>query len=282
MTLEMNPTLSLDRTGADLAGSWQRIGAMMLRHWYLLRGSWPRLLELCYWPTVQMVLWGFLNTYLAQQSHFFAQAFGVLLAGVILWNLLFRSQLGLSISFLEELWSRNLGNLMVSPLRPSEFVAAMLVMSLVRTLIGVVPMTLLAIWFFDFSVYSLGLALAAFFVNLIATGWAMGLFVSGLILRFGMGAETLAWALVFPLEPLSGVYYPLSTLPHWLEVFAYILPTSYVFEGMRAVMMQHTARWDLLLIAAGLNLLYLAAACLWFRRMFDAARRRGMLLQLGE
>lgn len=277
----MFPTAIGPARGA-FASSLDRVGAVVLRHWYLLRGSWPRLLELCYWPTVQMVLWGFLNTYLAHQSEYFARAFGVLLAGVILWNLLFRSQIGLSISFLEELWSRNLGNLMVSPLRPGEFVSALLIMSLIRTLIGVIPMTFLATAFFGFSVYSLGLSLAAFFVCLIMTGWAMGLFVSGLILRFGMGAETLAWALVFPLEPLSGVYYPLSTLPAWLQVFAHILPTSYVFEGMRAVLVDHIARWDLLLISGALNLAYLLASFWWFQRMFDAARERGMLLQLGE
>lgn len=267
---------------AAFAGSCNRVGAMVMRNWFLLRGSWPRLLELCYWPTVQLVLWGFLNTFLAEQSAFFAKTFGILLAGVILWNVLFRCQIGLSISFLEEMWSRNLGNIMVSPLRPMEFVTALLTMSLIRTLIGIVPMTFLAMAFFGFSVYSLGITLTAFFVCLIATGWAMGLFVSGLILRFGMGAETLAWALVFPLEPLSGVYYPLSTLPHWLQTIAHILPTSYVFEGMRAVLVDHTERWDLLAIAGVLNLFYLAAAAWWFRRMFDAARRRGMLLQLGE
>jgi ABC-2 type transport system permease protein len=271
-------------TGADtgVTASIRRIGAMVRRNWYLLRGSWPRLLELCYWPTVQLILWGFLNTYLAHQSSFFARVFGVLLAGVILWNVLFRSQLGLSLSFMEELWSRNLGNIMVSPLRPGEFVAALLSMSLIRTLIGVVPITFLAIAFFGFSVYELGFALVVFFINLLATGWAMGLFVSGLILRFGLGAETLAWALVFPLEPLSGVYYPLTTLPGWLQVVAHVLPTSYVFEGMRAVLVDHTWHWHLAAIAAGLNIVYLAAAAFWFRRMFEAARRRGLLLQLGE
>jgi ABC-2 type transport system permease protein len=268
--------------GAGAMASARRVGAMVRRNWYLLRGSWPRLLELCYWPTVQLVLWGFLNTYLAHQSSFFAQAFGVLLAGVILWNVLFRSQLGLSLSFMEELWSRNLGNIMVSPLRPGEFVAALLSMSLIRTLIGVVPITFLAMAFFGFSVYGLGIALAVFFVNLLATGWAMGLFVSGLILRFGLGAETLAWALVFPLEPLSGVYYPLSTLPHWLQVIAHALPTAYVFEGMRAILVDHEQHWRLAAIAAGLNAVYLAGAAFWFRRMFDTARRRGLLLQLGE
>jgi ABC-2 type transport system permease protein len=265
-----------------VTASIRRIGAMVRRNWYLLRGSWPRLLELCYWPTVQLILWGFLNTYLAHQSSFFAKAFGVLLAGVILWNVLFRSQLGLSLSFMEELWSRNLGNIMVSPLRPGEFVAALLSMSLIRTLIGVVPITFLAIAFFGFSVYELGIALVVFFVNLLATGWAMGLFVSGLILRFGLGAETLAWALVFPLEPLSGVYYPLSTLPGWLQAVAHVLPTSYIFEGMRAILVDHTQHWHLAVIAAGLNHVYLAAAAFWVRRIFEAARRRGLKLQLGE
>ena len=106
--------------------------AMVLRYWYLLRSSWPRLLELIYWPAVQMLMWGFLQLYIAQNAGFFARAGGTFIGAVLLWDILFRGQLGFSISFLEEMWSRNLGNLMMSPLRPVEFVAALMVMSIVR------------------------------------------------------------------------------------------------------------------------------------------------------
>ena len=118
---------------------------MMLRYWYLLRSSWPRLLDLVYWPTVQMVTWGFLQYYIANNAGFFARAGGTFIGAVLLWDILFRGQLGFSISFLEEMWSRNIGNLMMSPLRPIEFITALMVMSVVRLSIGAVPVTFLAI-----------------------------------------------------------------------------------------------------------------------------------------
>src|SRR5229473_1798653 len=163
--------------------SWRRIAAMIERYWYLLRSSWPRLLELVYFPAVQMLMWGFLQLYLSQSSGFFARAGGTFIGAVLLWDILFRGQLGFSISFLEEMYSRNLGNIMMSPLRPFEFIIALMVISVVRLLIGAVPVTFLAIAFFGFNLYGFGFALVAFFFNLMLTSWAIGIFVSGLILR---------------------------------------------------------------------------------------------------
>src|SRR6476660_8799753 len=157
----------------------RRIAAMLLRYVYLLRSSWTRLLELIYWPAVQLFVWGFLQFYIAQNSGFFARASGVFIAAVLMWDVLFRGQLGFSVSFLEEMWSRNLSNLMISPLRPIEFVCALMIMSLIRLAIGMLPVTFLAMAFFGFNVYGLGLALAAFFVNLILTSWAVGSVVAG-------------------------------------------------------------------------------------------------------
>src|SRR6187455_3687163 len=151
---------------ARLAFSLRRVGAMVLRHWYLLSSSWPRVLDLIYWPAVQMLMWGFLQQYVSQNSGFFMQAAGTFIGAVMLWDILFRGQLGFSISFLEEMWARNLGNLMMSPLRPAEFVAALMVMSLVRLTIGMVPVFLVATAFFGFNVYDLGFAAVFFFVNL--------------------------------------------------------------------------------------------------------------------
>jgi len=159
--------------------SFGRIGALVLRHLYLLRGSWPRVLELVYWPAMQIVLWGFISVSLRTQSGVVAQAFGILLAGVMLWDVTFRSQVGVSVSFFEEMWSRNLGNLFVTPLRPWEMIASLLVMSFLRTLISAIPASILAFLLFHFSVYSLGWPLLLFFVNLLAFGWAIGLAVSG-------------------------------------------------------------------------------------------------------
>ena len=260
----------------------RRVGAMVLRYFYLLRGSWPRVIELAYWPTVQMILWGFITLFLVTDSSYVAQAFGILLAAVLLWDVLFRGQLGVSISFFEEMWARNLGHLFVSPLRAYELICALLAMSLIRTLIGIVPATVLAWAFYGFSIYSLGLPLVAFFFNLLVMGWAVGLAVAGLVLRCGLGAEGLAWAAIFALAPISGIYYPISVLPEWLQVIAYLLPSSYVFEGMRAILIEGAVRAELLVAAAALNVVYLAAGATAFLAFFHSARVRGLLLQMGE
>ena len=270
------------RAGAGPMLSARRIGAMVLRYWYLLRSSWPRILELIYWPAVQMLMWGFLQLYIANNAGFFARAGGTFIGAVLLWDILFRGQLGFSISFLEEMWARNMGNLMISPLRPIEFIVALMIMSIVRLAIGMVPVTILAITFFDFNIYSLGLVLAAFFLNLILTSWSIGIFVSGIVLRNGLGAESMAWTIMFLLLPLTCVYYPVTTLPGWLQIVAWALPPTYVFEGMRAVLIDHVFRVDLMLPALLLNAVYFVAATGAFFALLQSARRNGSLLQSGE
>src|SRR5262245_51865852 len=265
-----------------VAYSPRRVAAMVLRYWYLLRSSWARLVELVYWPAVQMLMWGFLQLYIGENASFFARASGIFIGAVLLWDILFRGQLGFSISFLEELYARNLGNLMMSPLRASEFISALMIMSIVRLAIGMVPVSLLAILFFGFNLYGLGLALAAFFANLILTSWAVGIFVSGLVLRNGLGAETFAWSIMFLLLPITCVYYPVAILPPWLQHVAWALPPTYVFEGMRALLIEHVFRADLMWQAFGLNVGLLAAAVVAYLRLVDSARHQGSLLQPGE
>jgi ABC-2 type transport system permease protein len=272
----------MNTRAADAAFSPRRIGIMVLRYWYLLRSSWPRLVEVIYWPTVQVLTWGLIQIYIGQYSGFFARAGGTLIGAMLLWEILFRGQLGFSISFLEEIWARNLGNLMMSPLRPGEFVASLMIMSLIRLLIGMVPVSLIAIAFFGFNIYELGLALAAFFANLILTSWAIGILVSGLLLRHGLGAESLAWTLTFLLLPLACVYYPVDILPGWLQTVAWMLPPTYVFEGMRALMIDHVFRSDLMAAALALNVVFFGAATYAFLRLLESARRLGTLMQTGE
>jgi ABC-2 type transport system permease protein len=259
-----------------------RLGAMVLRYLYLLRSSWPRALELLYWPAIQMVLWGFTSQFLMTNSSYVARAGGVLLAAVMLWDVMFRGQLGVSISFLEELWSRNLGHLFVSPLRPYEWVLSLLTMSLVRVMIGVVPAALLAIPLYHYSIFTLGLPLLAFFMLLLVMGWGLGLVIGALLLRHGLGAESLAWLAVFLLAPASAVYYPVAVLPVWLQYVAWLLPAAHVFEGMRAVMFEGRFPLDHFFAAAALDAVYLLVGAIVFLIAFHQARERGALLQMGE
>ena len=271
-----------------LAFSPARVAAMVTRYSYLLRSSWPRLLDLLYWPTVQLVTWGFIQRFVGSAAAAggntgrLAVGAGTLIGAVMLWDVLFRGQLGFSLSFLEEMHSRNVGNLFMSPLRPLEFVASLIVMSLIRLAIGVVPVTGLAVWFFGFNLWTLGLALGAFFTNLVLTSWSIGLLVSGFLLRHGLGAEELAWSFMFLLLPLCCVYYPVGVLPAWLQAVSWALPPTYVFEGLRAALNDHVFRADLMWHALLINAVLFAAstaAFLWFVRQ---SRVAGTLLQMGE
>jgi ABC-2 type transport system permease protein len=231
---------------------------------------------------MQMILWGFINSFMATTSPWVAQGPGILIGAVLLWDVLFRGQLGVSIPFLEELWSRNLGHLFVSPLTPGEWLVSLMVVSLLRTVIGILPAALLAIPAFGYSVFGMGLPLAAFFANLMVMGWWLGVLIVGVILRYGLGAESLAWIAVFLLAPVSAVYYPVSALPGWLQAVAWALPSAHVFEGMRGVVFGHGFSLHHLLAATALNAVYMTVAATVFLAFFRAARRHGTLLQTGE
>jgi ABC-2 type transport system permease protein len=265
-----------------MSGSLQRIYALVLRHIYLWRSSVMRLVDSIYWPAVQMVMWGFMTQYLLPQASFVAQAAGVLLSGLLLWEVVVRGNLSLSIAFLEEIWSRNLGHLFVSPIRSWELAAGIIIASLLRTLLGMIPVSLLAWAFFGYSIYTLGLPLLAFFVILQMFSWSIGLAMSGLVMRVGQSAESFAWAAVFVLMPVSGFYYPISVLPNWLQVVAWGLPPAYIFEGMRSIMLEKTVHWDMLAVAFGLSAVYLVIGFQVFQWFFRSSRRAGSLLGQGE
>lgn len=259
-----------------------RVGAMLLRHLYLWRGSWTRLFDLVYWPILQVTIWGFMTQFLAGKSSWVAQAGGVFIGAVLLWDVLVRGQFGMTLSLLEEMWSRNFANLFVSPLRPWEFAAALMCLSIIRSLIGVIPAALFAIPLFHYSIFDLGAPLLAFWVLLLIFGWAIGLMLCGLLVRFGLAAESYAWASIFVLAPLSGVYYPIGTLPSWLLPLAWSLPTTAVFEGMRSVMIDGVFRWDLAALALALDMVFIALGFVVFLWAFRRARQRGSLMHTGE
>ena len=255
---------------------------MIRRHAYLLLKSWPRLVSTMYYPTVTMILWAFITVYLRPTASFLHDAPGFFIGAVLLWDVLYRGQLGVSVTFIEEMYARNLGNLFVSPLRLGEFIAGQLALSVVRALIGVGGACVFAWLLFRYSIFSFGLPLIAFFVLLIGFGWAIGLAVSSIILRAGLGAEELAWAAIFLVAPVSGVYYPIAVLPAWMQAIAAVLPTAHVFEGMRALLLQHEFRWDHFWWAAALDVLYYVLGVVLFRAAVEKARERGTLMSMGE
>jgi ABC-2 type transport system permease protein len=276
----MTPEMT-HRSGARAA--LRRIWGIIYRHLALYRRSWPRVLELMYWPVLQMVVWGFVTSYLAGvQGNTASVAAGVLLGGVLLWEVALRSQMGFSLSFLEEIWSRNLGHVFVSPLRPRELVAALMGMSLIRVLVGVLPAMLLAWLLYSFGILTMGPVVVAFFAALLVMGWAVALGVTALILRYGAGAEALAWSILFGLTPFSAVFYPVAILPSWLQPVALALPSAHVFEGMRAALRDGTVATGHLLAAFALDAAWLALMGFVFLRQFQSARVQGALLNIGE
>jgi ABC-2 type transport system permease protein len=265
--------------------SARRIGALLARHYFLLRKSWPRLLSFAYYPVMQLLVWGFVTQYLGPQSasQGVLQAVpGILLTGVLLWDVLVRGELGLFLSFLEEMYSRNLGNLFVSPLRLHEFVIAQMLMSIVRVVVGSGVALLVAVTFFDLKIAQQALALSLCLGCLLMFGWAIGMIANGLVLRFGLGAEEIGWAVVFLIGPLSGAYYPLSVLPEFLQAVAYALPTAWAFDAMRAALIDGQIAWRALGISLALDVIYLAIGAALFAWFVEAGRERGLLLQMGE
>ncbi len=263
--------------------SGQRIWGLMYRHLALYRRSWPRILELMYWPVLQMCIWGFTASFLT--SHLgdaAAMAGAALLGGVLLWEITLRSQMGVTISFLEEMWSRNLGHVFVSPLRPWEMVVALIAMSMFRLVIALIPAIGMAWVFYEFNLFMLGMPLILFFINLMIMGWSVALGIVSLLLRHGAGAEPFAWGVLFGLAPFSAVFYPVSVMPMIMQYVSMLLPSTHVFEGMRAILLDGTVPWSELMAAVAMNVVWLGGAIVLFGRQFHEARVRGALLNVGE
>ena len=257
----------------------------MYRHLALYRSSWPRMVELAYWPTLQMLIWGFTASFIATRANVAnggTVAAASLLGGVLLWEVALRSQMGVAISFLEEVWSRNLAHVFVSPIRPWEMLAALVGMSVLRMLTGVLPAILLAWLLYAFNLFAVGPVIVLFFANLMIMGWWVSLGVLSLILRHGAGAEALAWSVLFGLTPFSAVFYPVAVLPAAIRPIALALPSAHVFEGMRAAVATGVIRWDHLAWAFGLNILWMALFLWVFSGQFRRARQGGALLNIGE
>jgi ABC-2 type transport system permease protein len=262
----------------------RRLWGLALRHIYLHIGSWPRILEMLYWPIVNMATWGFVSLYLIRK---FAETdativSAALMAGVLLNEIFLRVIFNMLMLFLEEIWSRNLGHLFATPLKVSEYVLGLILSCLVRTTLALTPAIILARFLFGFSLFHLGAPLAAFIPLLALNGCWYGLLIVALLLRYGLAAEWLAWMSTWLFVPLVAPYYPVSILPEWMQTISYMLPATYVFESMKALIGQHELHAAYLWKALGLNIVYFVLASFVFYRAYRGARARGGLLQMGE
>jgi ABC-2 type transport system permease protein len=254
-----------------------RVRAIARRHTYVLRRSPHRLFDITIWPLVDVLLFGSIGAFVAQSTTGPSTAFGYLLAGIILWHVVYQSQIAVSTGFLEEAWSRNMLNLMVTPLKETEYVVGVAAFGMVKLVLGVGLTALCAAVAYAFNLGALGFGLVPIAAVLLAVGWAIALFVIGIVLRFGSGAEALAWGILFAVMPLSGVFYPVDALPVLLRPVALSLPTTHAFEAMRALVDGRPLPWSEIGIAAGAALVLAVAALLFVTRMLATFRRRGYI-----
>ncbi len=260
----------------------KRILGVVARQVFLYRRSFSRILDLFYWPTMDILLWGFLTLYLERGTLHLPRFVSFFLGALILWHILYRSQLAVSVSFLEDIWSRNLLNLMVAPLSLTEYMLGLIAISLIKVSLAFTIMASLAGLFYGFNIFKLGMSLVPFVVNLLALGWGIGFVTIGFVFRFGQEAEILAWALAFVFLPISAVFYPLAVLPPLVQKLAWFTPSAHVFEGMRAVIAEGTLPTEHILWACGLNLLYLFFGAWVMHRQYEYARRQGLIPKIGE
>ena len=262
--------------------SLTRIYGLFLRHFYLITQSLPRILDLIYWPSIQITLWGFISNFFAAYSSYYSGAVGVILSCAILYDFLFRTSIGFNMLFLEEIWSRNFTNLFISPIKISEIIVSLVFTALIRALIGLVPAILLTSPIFGISLLDLGIPLAYLFLSLYIFGITLGLFVSAGLLRFGPSFENIAWSTMFLLAPFGCIYYPVETLPEVFQLIAYALPLVYIFEEIRNILVNQIIEFQNILQAFYLNIIYLMVAIYIFYYSFNKARDKGTLINIGE
>jgi ABC-2 type transport system permease protein len=262
--------------------SWSKIFALSLRHIYLIKGSFPRILDLIYWPTIQILLWGFISKFFTLNSSFYENTVGIILSAAILYDFLFRSSISYNMMFLEEIWSRNFTNLFIAPIKLSEIIAALTFTAIFRTLIGLVPAALLAIPFFGVSIFKIGAPLVFLLITLYIFGVTLGLLVTSGLVRFGPSFENIAWASLFFLAPLGCIYYPIDILPYWLQIIAKLLPLVHIFEEMRNILIHDTINYYQILKAILISFVYFIIGIIIFYLSYKGAKNRGTLINMGE
>jgi len=261
----------------------KRIFGIILRHFYLLKHSISRWIDLIYWPTVDLLLWGFITIYLQKDLakneptwvfHF--------LGALIFWNILIRAQQGLAVGFLEDVWARNLIHLFVSPLTLSEYLTGLFIFSLIKAIIATILMVILASLAFDFNFLIQGINFFFLTMGLIIFAWTIGLLTMAFVLIFGQEAEILAWALALLFLPFSAVFYPVEVLPEFCQKIAYFVPTSYIFESMREILLKGSINHTYLIKSYILNILYFFLGIVSFIWAFNSAKKQGKLTKIGE
>mgnify|MGYP001183138819 CR=1 FL=1 len=261
---------------------WHKIYALSLRHIYLIKSSFPRILDLIYWPSIQIFLWGFISKFFTASSAYYNNTVGVILTAAILYDFLFRSSISYNMMFLEEIWSRNFTNLFIAPIKINEIIAALTLTAIIRTLIGLVPAAFLAIPLFGVSIFEIGPPLLFLLLSLYIFGITLGLLVTSGLIRFGPSFENIAWASLFFLAPLGCIYYPIDILPEWLQFISKLLPLVHIFEEMRNILIYDIINYFQILKAILISFVYFVIGIIVFYLSYNGAKNRGTLINMGE
>ena len=256
--------------------SYRRVWGVMVRHLYNFRHTWDRISDAFYWPAFDIIVWGLTFAALKRQGLAGPEAISAILSATILWYVLWRGQYEITVNFLEELWSENFGNLFTSPVTVAEWVTALLSLGFFKLFLTVTFTAFVAYEFYAVNILTLGVALLPFIVSLLITGWAIGLALTSIFLRWGTKVQTLAWVGGFIIMPFSAVYYPLATLPVWMQQLSSFFPSTYIFEGMRIVLATGRIPWGMIFTSFVLNAFFFTFALMLFLRAFDKARTNGI------
>ncbi|QSR88753.1 ABC transporter permease [Methylacidiphilum caldifontis] len=258
----------------------ERIIGLFLRYTYVYRRSWIRVLEFVFWPLMDLLVWGYLTLYLTGSPKNFSSPFQFLIGAMILWDVLYRTQLGITLSFLEDVWSKNLINLFVSPITIGEFFVATILVGITKSLLIVGLLGTIAALFFHFNLLQLGTYLLPLVCNLFLMGAACGILTIAFLLRWGQAAESLAWAIPILFQPFAAVFYPLHVLPSSIQPLSFLIPATHVFEGLRSGL-EGIYAYNHLLWATALNFCYLGLSFILFKHFFSIAKEKGLLVKLG-
>lgn len=266
-----------------MTGSFVRIQGCLQRYFYLHKRSLLRIFEIFFWPVMELLVWGFVSLYFQSMAETkYSQIIFFLIGAMIFWDILYRSQQAVSIAIVEDIWTQNIVNILVSPLKIWEWLTATFIYGFIKILLITVILGITSLTLYHFNLIDLlGFYIIPLMINLLFFGWALGVFTSGLVIRWGHAAEALIWGIPYLIQPISAIYYPVSVLPVPMQWISWTLPSTYVFEGIRAVSATHAMPWEYSVKALGLNLVYFVLAGMFFNKMYKSARKTGRLGRLG-
>ena len=255
--------------------SWSRILGVFFRYYYVAKKGLHQLSDLFYWPLVDILIWGLTSFWIEKQTQVENVPL-VLMTALIFWQVTWRGSIDISVSLLQEFWHRNLVNLFSTPLKLSEWIAGMILLCFCKLLITVSFGAIAVYILYALNIFTVGWTFIPFAASLLIFGWALSFLSSSLIIYYGHKVEMLAWMVAFLFAPFSAVFYPVNILPQWAQTISWCLPTTYIFEGMRAILATGTFPVYYFWVSIGLNLVYLALSLCIFKFMFEKTREKGL------